>query len=176
MNYEKDITELKKWFINEKNADEQDFNDFLEYCQWRGMLNKDAKFIDKLPFTKTNANKLLKEFSSPVKRTAKLLGLTYKELAKELGYSEPALKSAVAKDKVSSPMLMTLNLLLENKALKDEIQDLKNEIDYLKDRMADMEREYGDRLAEKDATISDLQDEIMELERIWEICGKQRKN
>ena len=47
----------------------------------------------------------------------------------------------------------------------DEIQDLKNEIDYLKDRMADMEREYEDRLEEKDATISDLQDEIMELER-----------
>ena len=50
----------------------------------------------------------------------------------------------------------------------DEIQDLKNEIDYLKDRMADMEREYEDRLEEKDATISDLQDEIMELERRWE--------
>ena len=60
--------------------------------------------------------------------------------------------------------------------MMDEIQDLKNEIDYLKDRMADMEREYEDRLAEKDATISDLQDEIMELERRWEICGKQRKN
>ena len=58
----------------------------------------------------------------------------------------------------------------------DEIQDLKNEIDYLKDRMADMKREYEDRLEEKDATISDLQDEIMELERRWEICGKQRKN
>ena len=135
MNYEKDITELKEWFINEKNADEQDFNDFLEYCQWRGMLNKDAKFIDKLPFTKTNASKLLKEFSSPVKRTAKLLGLTYKELAKELGYSEPALKSAVAKDKVSSPMLMTLNLLLENKALKDEIQDLKAKFNNLKETL-----------------------------------------
>ena len=47
----------------------------------------------------------------------------------------------------------------------DEIQDLKNEIDYLKDRMTDMEREYEDRLEEKDSTISDLQDEIMELER-----------
>ena len=47
----------------------------------------------------------------------------------------------------------------------DEIQDLKNEIDYLKDRMTYMEREYEDRLEEKDATISDLQDEIMELER-----------
>ena len=34
--------------------------------------------------------------------------------------------------------------------------------------MADMEREYEDRLEEKDATISDLQDEIMELERRWE--------
>ena len=52
--------------------------------------------------------------------------------------------------------------------MMDEIQDLKNEIDYLKDRMADMEREYEDRLEEKDATISDLQDEIMELERRWE--------
>ena len=52
--------------------------------------------------------------------------------------------------------------------MMDEIQDLKNEIDYLKDRMADMDREYEDRLEEKDATISDLQDEIMELERRWE--------
>ena len=46
----------------------------------------------------------------------------------------------------------------------DEIQDLKNEIDYLKDRMVDMQREYEDILAEKDAIISDLQDEIRELE------------
>ena len=58
-----------------------------------------------------------------------------------------------------------------------EIKDyFKNEIDYLKDRMADMEREDKDRRAEKDATISDLQDEIRKLERRWEICGKQRKN
>ena len=148
MNYEKDITELKKWFINEKNADEQDFNDFLEYCQWRGMLNKDAKFIDKLPFTKTNASKLLKEFSSPVKRTAKLLGLTYKKLAKELGYSEPALKSAVAKDKVSSPMLMTLNLLLENKALKDEIQDLKAKFNNLKETLNSIKQRISIKLKE----------------------------
>ena len=47
----------------------------------------------------------------------------------------------------------------------EEIQDLKNEIDYLKDRMADMVREYEDRLAEKDATISELNEIIDDLER-----------
>ena len=52
-----------------------------------------------------------------VKQTAKELGLTYKELSKELGYSESALNAAARKDELSEP-LKALELYLENLALK----------------------------------------------------------
>lgn len=128
MDYEQKIARLKEWFINEKNANEKDFNDFLEYCKSRGMLNSNATFLNKIIFSKASCERLFKEWSSPPKRIAKLLGLTYKELAEKLGYSEPGLKSAIQKDKISGPMMMTLNLLMENKRLKDENAELKNQL------------------------------------------------
>nr|WP_321427403.1 helix-turn-helix transcriptional regulator [uncultured Campylobacter sp.] len=131
MNYDREIEQLKVWFISDFNANELDFAEYLKHCQWRGML-ADEKFYKQVPFTKANAFKLYKEFQSPIKRAAKALGLTYKELAEQLGYSEPALKSAIAKDKISNPMMMTIKLLLENKALKDENTDLKAKLNNIK--------------------------------------------
>ena len=43
-------------------------------------------------------------------------------------------------------------------------EDLINEIEWLKDRMADMEREYEDIIAQKDDEINELKNEIRELE------------
>ncbi len=128
MEHEQKIAKLKEWFINEKNADEKDFNDFLDYCKSRDILNPNATFLSKLIFSKASCERLFKEWSSPPKRAAKLLGLTYKELAEQLGYSEPGLKSAIQKDKISGPMMMTLKLLMENKKLKDENTELKNQL------------------------------------------------
>nr|WP_321311463.1 hypothetical protein [uncultured Campylobacter sp.] len=95
MSNEKEINELKEWFLNEKKADINSFNDFLEYSLWRGLFNN--SLMAKVAFTKANCEKLHKEFQSPIKRTAKLLGLTYKELAEQIGYTEGTLKNIVSK-------------------------------------------------------------------------------
>ena len=127
MKYEKDINNLKEWFLNDFGGKEVDFKDYLDYCRWRGMLNYDEKFYDRVIFNKANALKLYKEFKSPIKRTAKLLGLTYKELAEQIGYTENGLKNAVAKNQITDQLKKTLELLQENKELKNklEIQNTK---------------------------------------------------
>ena len=130
MNYEKEINELKEWFLNEKKADIKDFNDFLEYSLWRGLFN--GSLMTKVPFTKANCEKLFKEFQSPVKRTAKILGLTYKELAEQIGYTECGLKNAISKNKISDQLKKTLELLQENIELKNKLEIQNTKINDLK--------------------------------------------
>lgn len=115
MKYEKDINSLKEWFLNEKKADINSFNDFLEYSLWRGLFND--SLIAKVVFTKANCEKLYKEFQSPIKRTAKLLGLTYKELAEQIGYTEGTLKNIVSKKDISISLTKTLEFLVKNNEL-----------------------------------------------------------
>ena len=86
----------------------------------------------KVAFTKANCEKLYKEFQSPVKRTAKLLGLTYKELAEQIGYTENGLKNAVAKNQITEQLKKTLELLQENKELKNKLEIQNNKINELK--------------------------------------------
>ena len=126
MSNEKEINELKEWFLNEKKADESSFDDFLEYCLWRGLFND--SLMSKVPFTKFNCEKLFKEFQSPIKRTAKLLRLTYKELAEEIGYTESSLKTIVSKGEISEPLKKALLMLHNNYELKLENQELKNKL------------------------------------------------
>lgn len=57
-----------------------------------------------------------------VKKTAKDLGLTYKQLGEAIGYTESAIKTAIATDKVSEPMQKAIELYLETVALKKEIE------------------------------------------------------
>lgn len=35
MKYEKEVNELKEWYLNEKKADEKDFNDFFAFSRKR---------------------------------------------------------------------------------------------------------------------------------------------
>ena len=130
MKYEKDINNLREWFLNEKKADINSFNDFLEYSLWRGLFND--SLMAKVAFTKANCEKLYKEFQSPIKRTAKLLGLTYKELAEQIGYTENGLKNAVAKNQITDQLKKTLELLQENKELKNKLEIQNNKINELK--------------------------------------------
>jgi len=57
-----------------------------------------------------------------VKKVCKDLNLTYKQLGEKIGYSEPAIKKALANDRVSEPMKKAINLYLENIELKKEIE------------------------------------------------------
>ena len=58
-----------------------------------------------------------------VKKVCKELGLTYKELAERIGYSEGALKMAVQRDNVSPQMEKAIKLYLETLELKKELEE-----------------------------------------------------
>ncbi|MGP1450916.1 MAG: transcriptional regulator [Wolinella sp.] len=53
-----------------------------------------------------------------IKKTCKELGLTYRELGEAIGYSEAAVKAAIAKNELSEPMRHALELYQENISLR----------------------------------------------------------
>ena len=63
-----------------------------------------------------------------VKKVSKELGLTYKELAERIGYSESNLRQSVSTNKLSSQLKKAIELYLETISLKkkvDEAEDFK---------------------------------------------------
>lgn len=137
MTNENKINELKEWFLNDFNGNEVDFKEFLEYCHFRGMLNDNEALLDKILFTKSNANALYKEYISPIKRVSKLLKLKYKDLSELTGYKETAFRSAVNKGEVSEPMRAALFLLLEINKLQKQLSEKDKKIENLKRVLAD---------------------------------------
>ncbi|HDZ4263994.1 TPA: transcriptional regulator [Campylobacter jejuni] len=67
-----------------------------------------------------------------LKKTCKELGLTYKQLGELIGYSESAIKSAIAKDEVSEPMSKAIQMQLEINQLKKELQEFENFKNFIK--------------------------------------------
>ena len=64
-----------------------------------------------------------------VKKVSKKLGLTYKELGENIGYSESILRQSVSKNKISSQLKRALELYMETIELKEE----KKETERIKD-------------------------------------------
>ena len=58
-----------------------------------------------------------------IKKTCKELGLTYRELGERIGYSESAINNASRQDSLSEPLTRAVELYLENKKLKEQLQD-----------------------------------------------------
>ncbi|PZP12122.1 MAG: transcriptional regulator [Aliarcobacter butzleri] len=65
----------------------------------------------------------MREEQNIIKKTCKEIGLTYAQLAEEIGYSEPAIKKAIANDNISEPMKKAIELYLENLELKKELEN-----------------------------------------------------
>lgn len=61
-----------------------------------------------------------------IKKIAKELNMTYRELGEAIGVSDTTLASSVSNDKVSTQIATSLKLLTENIRLKKEIDSLKN--------------------------------------------------
>jgi transcriptional regulator with XRE-family HTH domain len=64
-----------------------------------------------------------------VKRVSKELGVTYKELAEKIGYSESNLRQSVYSDKLSLQLQTAIELYIETLNLKkrvDEAEDFKS--------------------------------------------------
>lgn len=58
-----------------------------------------------------------------IKKTAKMLGMNYRELGDAIGYTEGGIKNAVAQNKISKSMQKAIELYLENVELKQAIEE-----------------------------------------------------
>jgi transcriptional regulator with XRE-family HTH domain len=58
-----------------------------------------------------------------VKRVCKELGLTYKQLGEKIGVAEGTIKQNAVKENVSEQITKALEILLENKELKEQLQE-----------------------------------------------------
>lgn len=57
-----------------------------------------------------------------VKRVCKELGITQRELAERIGMSADSLNTAVSNNKISKMAENSINLILENESLKNELK------------------------------------------------------
>ena len=60
-----------------------------------------------------------------VKKTCKELGLTYKELAEKIGYSEGGLKNAAASDSVTINIEHAIKMYLKILELEAEVKEMQ---------------------------------------------------
>ena len=67
-----------------------------------------------------------------VKKLSKELGMTYKQLGEEIGYTEAGLKNLVFKNQVTKNLKKSIELYLENLALKEEIKETNELIKTIK--------------------------------------------
>ncbi|MCI7023573.1 MAG: hypothetical protein MR964_05035 [Campylobacter sp.] len=120
------MTDQQKIIIDEElkkiGAKLDNYDEFIEYCKNRGMFGDDVPFYNRVVFTRLNVRKLYKEFLSPIKQASKLLGLTYDELGEKIGCTGSALNNAIVRDKISDWMIKSIELLLENHQLKEQIK------------------------------------------------------
>ena len=71
-------------------------------------------------------DKTEKKTENLIKKTCKELGLTYRELGEKIGYSESAIKSAIAKNEISEPMKKSLQMQIEIQQLRDKLQEFES--------------------------------------------------
>lgn len=67
-----------------------------------------------------------------IKSTCKELNLTYKQLGELIGYSESAIKAAIAKNEISEPMKRAIELYMETIELKKQNADFEKFKDLFK--------------------------------------------
>lgn len=60
-----------------------------------------------------------------IKQTCKELNLTYKQLGELIGYSEAAIKAAIAKNEISEPMKKAIELYKETLKLKEQNKEFE---------------------------------------------------
>ena len=59
-----------------------------------------------------------------VKKVSKELGLTYKQLGEEIGYSEGNLRKSVSENRLSSPLKKAIELYLEIVEVREKEKEL----------------------------------------------------
>jgi len=61
-----------------------------------------------------------------VKRTCKELGLTYRELAEEIGYKSDTVNKSASTGKVSEPLEKAINMFIEIRKLQLDLEEYEN--------------------------------------------------
>lgn len=92
-----------------------------------------------------------------VKRTCKLLSVTYKELGEVIGYSEGAIKTAASTNNISAPMQKAIELYLTTlgKSL-DDVDNTQNEQNLVKEVCSVLgitQKELADIIGIDDGTV-----------------------
>jgi hypothetical protein len=87
--------------------------EFTKDEKWYGDDNYNICLVMENMFEKQNI----------IKKTCKELGLTYAQLAEQIGYSEPAIKKAIANENVSEPMQKSILLYLRTLELEKQLED-----------------------------------------------------
>lgn len=78
-----------------------------------------------------------KQSENIVKKVCRELGLTYRELGERIGYSESAIKTAIANDNVSEPMKKAIEMYLQILELEQKLDTTKEFKKFLKDFLRD---------------------------------------
>lgn len=111
-------------FLEEQGFDFNNYDDFIEYIQARGMLNDKIGFMDKLFFTKINLKGLYEEYINPIKRVCKQYNLSYRELSDLIGFNESSIRTIASNGAVTTTLLKSLELLKENIKLKEKLNEI----------------------------------------------------
>ena len=72
-----------------------------------------------------------------IKYTCRELGLTYKQLGEAIGYSEAAIKAAIAKNEISEPMKRAIELYQETLNLKEQNKEFETFKSFFKNILKD---------------------------------------
>jgi len=68
------------------------------------------------------------DIGNPVKETCKALGITQKELAERIGVSKPTIERWSAKGDIPENAIRHLELLIDYKRVKDELDEIKSSL------------------------------------------------
>lgn len=101
------------------------YDNFIEYCKNRGLFGNDTTYRSIGCFSRENIRKLYKEFLNPIRQIRGLLGISYKELGEEIGYTGSSINNAVHRCELSIPMQKAIELFLKNYDLKKELERQK---------------------------------------------------
>ena len=78
-----------------------------------------------------------------VKRVSKELGLTYKELGEEIGYSESTLRRSVSKNQISEQLKKAIELYLEITKFKEKEEEENRKKDLIATYSLEILNELG---------------------------------
>ncbi|MCG3706419.1 hypothetical protein L5F43_07970 [Aliarcobacter butzleri] len=108
------------------------FSKDSKYYKFKELLIERKDFV--IEFASSfglDAEPLYKEIENIIKDFSKRFNLTYSQLAEAIGYSEPAIKKAIANDNISEPMQKAISLYFKTLELEKQLEDytiLKNAI------------------------------------------------